>query len=244
MAKRLRDYNLAMLLLATSAVLAAVLFYQWHHFRGKQSDLKKMLATKVETRMEAQKLPEQHFELPGLEDYTATIERPLFREGRRPAAPDTNEPESAPVEKKPLAVKLMGVVFAPKGIVGLFVDAQGKYKRLRINDSIGGWKVVGIEHDKAVMEQDGVKEDLKLFKPKQKKSAGQPKLGGGQPVPGQFVPGQPMPGQPMPGQQQMPPFGTFNPNNPNPTEEPFDTEQPNEAIDQTAFPPEEPTNEQ
>ena len=237
MAKRFRDYNLALLFIAVSALLSVVFVSQWLHYRHQRTDLKKLLATKVEARMEDQKVEEQHFELPSLEEYSATVERPLFMEGRRPATVEANEPEAAPVEKKPLAVKLMGVVFAPKETLGLFVDAQGKYKRLRINDSIGGWKVEGIEADKAIMEQDGAKEELKLAKPKQKKGPGQPKPGGPMGGPPPF-------GQPgVPG-QQVPPFGAVNPNNPNMPEPPFDSEQPNDPVDETAIPPEEPQYEQ
>ncbi|MCX7109300.1 MAG: hypothetical protein NTX45_04025 [Proteobacteria bacterium] len=237
MAKRFRDYNLALLFIAVSALLSVVFVSQWLHYRHQRTDLKKLLATKVEARMEDQGVEEQHFELPSLEEYSATVERPLFMEGRRPATVEANEPEAAPVEKKPLAVKLMGVVFAPKETLGLFVDAQGKYKRLRINDSIGGWKVEGIEADKAIMEQDGAKEELKLAKPKQKKGPGQPKPGGPMGGPPPF-------GQPgVPG-QQVPPFGAVNPNNPNMPEPPFDSEQPNDPVDETAIPPEEPQYEQ
>ncbi|MEI7868626.1 MAG: hypothetical protein WCI11_12095 [Candidatus Methylumidiphilus sp.] len=237
MAKRFRDYNLALLFIAVSALISVVFVSQWLHYRHQRTDLKKLLATKVEARMEDQGVEEQHFELPSLEEYSATVERPLFMEGRRPATVEANEPEAAPVEKKPLAVKLMGVVFAPKETLGLFVDAQGKYKRLRINDSIGGWKVEGIEADKAIMEQDGAKEELKLAKPKQKKGPGQPKPGGPMGGPPPF-------GQPgVPG-QQVPPFGAVNPNNPNMPEPPFDSEQPNDPVDETAIPPEEPQYEQ
>ncbi len=244
MVKRYRDYSLALLSLAGSIVLAVILLSQWLHYRGKQSDLKKLLATKVEAHVEAQKPEEQHVELPGLEEYLATIQRPLFMEGRRPATEEEATPDERPVEKKPLTAKLMGIVFAPKETLGLFVDAQGKYKRLRINDSIGGWKVTGMEADKAIMEQDGSREELKLAKPKLKKPPGQPKAGGpmpiGQAMPGQPFPGQAMPGQPMPG-QQAPPFGAMNPNNP---EEPIDPAQPNEPVDETAIPPELPPNAQ
>jgi len=237
MAKRFRDYNLALLFIAVSALLSVVFVSQWLHYRHQRTDLKKLLATKVEARMEDQKVEEQHFELPSLEEYSATVERPLFMEGRRPATVEANESEAAPVEKKPLAVKLMGVVFAPKETLGLFVDAQGKYKRLRINDSIGGWKVEGIEADKAIMEQDGTKEELKLAKPKQKKGTGQPKPSGPMGGPPPF-------GQPGAPGQQVPPFGAVNPNNPNMPETPLDSEQPNDPVDETAIPPEEPQYEQ
>ncbi|MFZ4702235.1 MAG: hypothetical protein ACOYMG_19510, partial [Candidatus Methylumidiphilus sp.] len=151
MPKRFREYNLALLFITGSLLLGVVPFVQLLNYRHHQADLRKLLSTKVETHMEAQKLEEHHFELPGLEDYTATVERPLFMEGRRPATEDTSGTGPAPVEKKPLNVKLMGVVLAPNAILGLFVDAQGKYKRLRINDSIGGWKVSGIKPDMAIM---------------------------------------------------------------------------------------------
>ena len=234
MFKRFREYNLALLILAVSALLGVLLVSQWLHYRHKQADLKKLLATKVETHMNAQPIEEQHADLPSLEEYSATIERPLFMEGRRPVTQDANEPEAAPVEKKPLAVKLMGIILAPKVTMGLFVDAQGKYKRLHINDSIGGWKVSGLESDKAIMEQDGTKEELKLAKPKQKKGQGPAKPGLFPGGPQGGPPGTPPPfGQPgMPG-QQPPPFGAMNPNNPNMPEPPFDSEQPNEPVDET-----------
>ena len=150
------------------------------------------------------------------------------------AAEDANTPETPVAEKLPLTLKLMGVVFAPGETLGLFVDAKGKYKRLRVNDSIDGWKVAKIDSDKAVMEQDGAREELKLIKPKPKKNPAQP-----------IHPG--FPGLP-PG-QQAPPFGPNNGNTPTATPiptpaEPNESEQPNEAPDETAAPPEETPNEQ
>ena len=138
----------------------------------------------------------------------------------------------------------MGVIFAPDDTMGLFVDAQGKYKRLHLHDSIGGWKVAEIKADRAVMEQDEAREELKLAKPKQKKPGQQKPGNPPPPFGGANMPGQPLPGQPFPG-QQPPPFGPSNPNNLNAPEESVDTEQPNEAVDETAIPPEEPPpNEQ
>ncbi len=237
---RYRDYNLAMLLLACSGVLAVVLFSQWLHYRGKEADLKKLLASKVETQVKAETAEAPHVELPGLEDYTATIERPLFMEGRRPVTEEAAASEPTAVEKKPLTVKLMGVIFAPDATMGLFVDAQGKYKRLHLHDSIGGWKLAEIKADRVVMEQDEAHEELKLAKPKQKKPPGQQKLGNPPPpFGGANMPGQPLPGQPFPG-QQAPPFGPINPNNFNAPEESIEPEQPNEAVDETPIPPEEP----
>ncbi len=233
MTKRFREYHLALLFLVLSALLAIVLVSQWIHYKHEQADLKKLLASKVETKLDTQPVEERHVELPSLEEYASTIERPLFMEGRRPVAQDASEPEAAPVEKKPLSVKLMGVVFAPKATLGLFVDAQGKYKRLRINDSIGNWKLVGMEADKAIMEQDGTKEELKLAKPKQKKAQGPQRPGALPGVPPPFGQAPGMPGQPVP------PFGAVNPNNPNTPETPIDSEQPNEPVDETPIQPEE-----
>ena len=230
MSKRYRDYSLSFLMLAGAAVFAAILLGQWVHYHHREAEMKSRLAANVEVHPDAPVRNEESYQLPGLEEYNEMIARPLFIEGRKPPAEDANTPETPVAEKLPLTLKLMGVVFAPGETLGLFVDAKGKYKRLRVNDSIDGWKVAKIDSDKAVMEQDGAREELKLIKPRPKKTAAQPNQPG-------------FPGQP-PG-QQAPPFGPNNGNLPIPTPtEPNEPEQPNEAPDETAAPPEETPNEQ
>ncbi len=247
MSKRYREYGTALLMLAGSGVLAAILLSQLLHYRHVRANLKSRLSTKLEVHLQAPAGEEKHYQLPGLEDYAVTVERPLFMENRKPAEAEVaaSAPETANVPKLPLTAKLMGVVFAPgQKPLGLFTDAAGKYMRLRSDDpkAIGGWKVVGIEADKAIMEQDGVREELKLVKAKLKKPPLPPKTAA---FPRQF-PGQ-FPGQPPS------PFGANNPATPPGTPEnpaipplPVDSGQPipNEPFNATPVPPEEFPNEQ
>jgi len=232
MSKRYRDYVLALLLLAGSGLLAALLLWQWAHYRAREADLKNRLAAKVEVRLQAPPPEKQPDALPGLDSYAVTVERPLFMEGRRPGEAESKETEAPPAPHLPLTAKLMGVVLTPEQSVGLFIDAHGKYKRLHKNDALGGWKMVEIHADKVIMEQDGSREELKLLKTKPKKSQ-------------LLAPGVPPPGGPFPGQPPMPmpvppPFG------PNPTplpvnpDQPIDSDQPtpNDAVDETIAPPE------
>jgi len=237
MPKRYREYALAGALLGVCGLLLLILLSEWAYFRNRQADLKARLAEKVEVQLKTQALGQARYELPGLDDYAATVERPLFMEGRKPAEVDAGLAEVPNVIKAPLNLKLMGVLTAPDHAVGLFMDAKGKYKRLRKNESLAGWKLAELGPDAAVMEQDGTREELKVFKPKLKKKPEFP------------VPGQPPVGQPavppggvpaIPPQQPMQP-----PVNPEFQPMPVEPDQPNpEAVDESAFPPEDPANAQ
>jgi hypothetical protein len=237
MSKRYRDFGLPLLLLAASGLLAVVVLWQWSHYRAKDAALKNRLAAKVEVRLPTPPAEQAHDGLPGLDGYNVTVERPLFMENRKPGEAEVKPVELPRVEHQPLAAKLMGVAFGPEQTMALFVDAQGKYKRLSKNDSIGGWKVVEIKPDMAILEQDGTREELKLLKVKPKKP-GNPLAPGVPPLPGQF-PGQP----PIPNPFAPPnPLGG-NPQPPSP-DVPVETEPvnpiPNDASDQTFPQPEQP----
>jgi len=229
MPKHYRDYALPLVLLAGSGLLLVILLSEWAYYRNRQADLKTRLSEAVDVHLQASAVGQERYELPGLENYAATVERPLFMEGRRPPDEDAGQPETANVVKAPLNLKLMGVLTAPGQAVGLFVDSKGKYKRLHKNESMDGWKVTELEPGKAVMEQDGSREELNVFKPRTKKKAGPPV-----PV---MTPGGQIPGQPVP----VP--GTANPDMP---QTPMDPEQPNldVPLDESAVPPEEPANDQ
>lgn len=231
--KRYRDFTLALLLLVGCGPLLLILLSEWLYFSHRQADLKARLAETVEVHLKAPSVEQARYELPALENYAATVERPLFMENRRPAEVDASEPEPVAVEKLPLNLKLMGVASTPERAVGLFVDARGKYKRLHKNETWEGWKVSELEPGKAIMEQDGVHEELKVFKLKPKKKSEPP-------VPGTNPNGQ-MPGQPVPGiPQPVPGSADFQP------QPPMDADQPNpiEPIDEIAVPPEDSANDQ
>ncbi|MDD5034549.1 MAG: hypothetical protein PHE55_07295 [Methylococcaceae bacterium] len=174
MSKRYREYVPSLLMLGFSAILTVILLMQWLHYRNQQADLRNRLSVKPEVHLETSTQEGESYDLPGQDEYTALVERPLFMEGRRPATDEGSASESVSVEKTPLTVKLMGVIFTPQDKLGLFLDAQGKYKRAHKNGVIGGWKVAEIQPDKVIMEQGDAKEELKLLKPKPKTTPSKP----------------------------------------------------------------------
>jgi len=229
-AKRNRDYVWPLALFAGCGLLVLVLLAEWAFYRNRQAELKTRLAEKVEVHLRAAAVGQKGYELPGLEAYPATVERPLFMESRRPAEQDSGQPEVASAVKSPLTLKLKGVLTAPDQIEGLFVDAKGKYSRLRKNGTIDGWKLMELNPTKAVLEQDGSREELKLFEPKPKKKAQAPGMAPPQPIPGQHAQAPGFPPQPAPPSPEMQP-------------PPMDNDQPNsnEPVDE---PPEEPPHDQ
>lgn len=234
MSKRFREYGLALSMLAISLLLAILLLGQWIHYRHVRAEMNRRVTEKVEVRMKPQALEPAHLRLPELDEYAATVERPLFMETRKPVVAD-EKAEVPAVEKTPLSLKLNGIVASAGTQVGLFTDDRGKFKRLHVNGVVGGWTVAEIKADKVVMEQDGIKEELRLFKPKPKKPQNVNARGAGNPF-----------GQPQSPQtpQSAPPFG--QPNEAGNPEEPMDPGQsiPNETSDETAAPTDEPPNDQ
>lgn len=107
------------------------------------------------------------FELPDLESFAATVERPLFAENRRPPAEEELEAASNAVST-PLTLKLMGVIFTPRQHSVLMQDAKGKYKRMRRNDTLDGWTLVTIAGDRVTLQQGSEQKELMLLKPRPK----------------------------------------------------------------------------
>jgi hypothetical protein len=126
--------------------------------------------------------------LPEFQEYETIVQRPIFMEGRRPGAVG-GETTATAAQNTPLTVKLMGVAFTPKDKTALFVDAKGKYKRLKKNGSIEGWTLIDFAFDRVTLQQGDEQRVLMLLKPKPKTA------------PVQATPGQP---QQAPQQQQQP----------------------------------------
>ncbi|MBS1214896.1 MAG: hypothetical protein H6R26_3513, partial [Proteobacteria bacterium] len=170
MSRLYRDYGPALLMLGASVVLVFVLLAEWLYFRGERADLKARLMVKEQVSPAVGEGGMADFALPDLDQYTEMTARPLFMEGRRPPPEDAQAAaEEAPADLKPLNIKLMGVVFTPKDKSALFVDEKGKYRRVRKNAQVDGWKLAEVREDRVVMEQQGgAQKELPLMKPKPK----------------------------------------------------------------------------
>ncbi|MGI9212897.1 MAG: hypothetical protein ACR2HF_10530 [Methylococcaceae bacterium] len=111
------------------------------------------------------------FELPSLDEFSATVEHPLFAENRLPPAVEELE-AATPIVSTPLTLKLMGVIFTPRQQIALMQDANGKYKRLRHNDALDGWTLIALSGDRVTLQQGNEQKELVLLKPRPKPPGG------------------------------------------------------------------------
>jgi hypothetical protein len=199
MPKWSRDYLLTSILGAIALALGVAVTVEWavlarHRGRDLQPPPAKT-APAAEPGIE-----EEDFELPALDDYEQMAERPLFMENRRPGV-ETAEAAAPPPPPTPMTLKLMGIVSTPKEKTALLMDSKGKYKRLKVQDTLDGWMLVELSSDKATLQQGDKREDLPLLKKRPKTAPPPP---GTPPQAGQLPRPGPMPG-PVPGQRPPPP---------------------------------------
>lgn len=245
MSKRYRPYAWAILFAFASGILLAVLLGQWGYFKYRQFQLKTQSETKLEAHLKPLVVEQQRFELPGLDRFSNTVDKPLFMESRKPPEEGETEQDTQPAQKVPLNLKLKGIATKNGKAVALFVDNRNKYKRLHVDESIEGWKLIEIQTDRAILEQEGgPKETLILFEPKPKKKTSPAYAGApvqpGQPVPSGLNPVPPqIPGQPPGFPSAPPPVDNVAPEIQNPPPEP---EQPNPDVppDESQVQPEPP----
>lgn len=201
MPKRLRPFLLTAILLVITSTLAALLAGEWVYLKNRRALTFKTEHPAQAPLPEAALLPDD-FALPELDKYEQIVSRPLFMESRRPGQPPAAAPPPPPppTTPPPISLKLMGILSTPKGKVALIADAKGKYKRLKLNDALDGWQVIGIKPDRLFMEQNGFTEDLPLLKKREKGAPGrQPPAPNQAAQPPQAIP----PPQPQPPQAEL-----------------------------------------
>ena len=177
MSQRLRPFFLTGVLLILTSWLGALLTGEWVHIRNKPSGKELAENTATNTAPETGLTPDT-FALPGVSEYLQMVDRPVFMESRRPPPPKSEEPPEPPPppppeKATPVSFKVMGILSTPEGKMALIADAKGKYKRLKVKDSLDGWQIAEIKSDRLLIQQGAFKEDLSLLK-KQAKGATPP----------------------------------------------------------------------
>ncbi len=170
-----REYAVSLMLLALCGLLSSILVFEWVYVRQGQQAVESRLAEKVSESASGNDAELAEFALPPLEDYVEMVERPLFIESRKPTdeAAETAQ-GGAETSKTPMNLKLMGVIFTPEGKKALLVNEQGKYQRAKKDEEISSWKLLQIDADKIVLQQDDERQVLPLLKPKPKTASNQP----------------------------------------------------------------------
>ncbi len=96
-----------------------------------------------------------------LDQFVATLDRPLFSPNRRPPPP-APEKDTQTAQPDPLAnIRLHGVISSPSGgsVIATF---DGKAQRVRINESIGSWRLAQLQGRDVTLERAGETRVLQL----------------------------------------------------------------------------------
>ncbi|NNE84908.1 MAG: hypothetical protein HKN28_13170 [Alphaproteobacteria bacterium] len=100
--------------------------------------------------------------LPPIEALTETIERPLFREDRRPPTIEEEQQEVADVESG--LFTLIGIIVSPKQRLAL-VKVRGSQDVLQLSEGqkANGWTVLQISADDVIFESNDKTETIELI---------------------------------------------------------------------------------
>jgi hypothetical protein len=113
--------------------------------------------------------PEDVFELPQVDEFSAFVDRPLFVEGRKPPPPESEQPQAnQQQETSPLTLLLMGVMLSPRGEMAILAEPTGKNRRVKKGGTISGWRLVEIKPDRATLQRGEERKELVLLKPRPK----------------------------------------------------------------------------
>jgi type II secretory pathway component PulC len=103
------------------------------------------------------------FQMPPIEDFSETLDRPLFSKIRRPPAPEPDAPAPEPEKKQTVKVRLAGVVISPRERVALVQEPRVKeITRLREGQEIEGWVLERILPDRIVLRFGELREEVKI----------------------------------------------------------------------------------
>jgi hypothetical protein len=151
-------------LIASCVGLALVLIAEWFLFAP--SSTPSLPAPTAGTEIDAPSAQGPDFQLPALEQFAETVERPLFSESRRPGPKDApaGETTQAPTEA-PSQMKLSAVVLAPGHQIAVLKNiATGKLQRVGKGEEWNGWTVKEVRRDSAVLNNQGQEQILKLIR--------------------------------------------------------------------------------
>lgn len=160
-----RPYRLPALLGAAMAILAGVLALEWQLVAHDLHTLRAEVAMPAAEGPDLQPPDAVLLERQTLENYDEMVKRPLFTKDRRPVADGEKGSADAEAATAEVEEELMGVIVMPDGRLALFRDRQGKYTRLRLDETLKGWRLVELGDEHAILESDTKRAELRLRRP-------------------------------------------------------------------------------
>lgn len=154
-----------LVLSALVVLLSAVAALEWQLYSRLPEQREPILAD-PEVSPDVPPVPrlDEQLRLETREEYASIIERPLFRPDRRPEPPEEASDGVDDEERIPLeALDLSAVLIAP-GRASAWVrePSAAQARRVRIGDTLGGWRIQDIHADHIVLERQGETDQLPL----------------------------------------------------------------------------------
>lgn len=143
-------------LLALTLLAILGLAYLWLDPQGHLRNTTWVAPTPLKPQIDA---PAKMAPRPDASMFSTTLERPLFAPDRRPPPPVLPPPPPPPPD--PLAdAQLVGLIAGDAGAI--IIRAEGKVRRIGLNQQLGAWTLKAIDDRTAVFEKADEKRTLRL----------------------------------------------------------------------------------
>jgi type II secretory pathway component PulC len=169
------EYTLAVLFLACSVLILTLMLIQAIYSDSYREQILQDINNVQSSGFTLQEVPSTQFKEHAIIDYHEMVERPLFFTGRIPIVLEDGEGvEAVAVEVKPpeeFSMALIGIIDTPAGVYALFHNPKAKadepkFKRLKQDQEINGWKIKEIKHDRVIISADKSSNEILLAKPR------------------------------------------------------------------------------
>ena len=165
-------YGLTVVLAGSSVLLLLFAVVEWIVINNRPEPGKIGTGPVANPSITSKRTNRENFSLAEQDSFMKIVERPLFLEDRKPLEDQLEDPDDSlqDIVATKLAAKLMGVYSSEEGLIALILDSNGRYSRVIEGDEVNGWLAKQMHADRIVFTQGNSTEELKLHKPKPKKS--------------------------------------------------------------------------
>jgi len=155
------------------AVLFVIIITEWIIFEFSENRLLKSDLSQNRKAPLLNEIPGINLKEKTEESYADLVTRPLFIKGRRPVEESSTDQSDLKPGSDTFDWQLNGVFTTDQGLSALFSrtrsrDAKDRFRKLKENGDLDGWKLTEIHDDKVILIQDEESKELLLSKPKPK----------------------------------------------------------------------------
>jgi hypothetical protein len=153
-------------------ILSMIALAEWGYSAYDRYRLQNQFAQLQPTLLPQESLPALQTRAGAAEQYSEFVERPLFVEGRKPVAATPTQNAGQLADGGLLDEWELVGIYSKDGERhnrAVLVKTGGDKKKqetLDINQSLAGWQITEIQHDRVVFQQNGQNKTVFLYKPR------------------------------------------------------------------------------